>query len=352
MVEYLPCLIMLCVECGKSEEIYKDGVCSDCYVKGKQFSKGPAILDLVQCQHCKHYQWKNTWLNENFEEMLRRFIFEYFTISAELGSLQVELSNLEPSGNKVFATIAIKGKVGSTLILEEHLLTLRLKYDSCDVCSKRHGRYFESIIQIRAERRSPDEEEIQKITQLVEEQVELMREHGTRDLFITEITKEKGGIDVYLSNKASAKNIVRLIQTRFGGAVKQSPSLVGMKDGKNITRMTYLLRLFSYRVGDVFFFEKGLYLVKDITGTKTGTLNLNTWDERSFTNKNLDSVKVFSKDHLSSEVVIVSQSATEVQIMNTKTYEISDLKKPKDISFEPGKVINALYIDETYYLVP
>lgn len=343
---------MLCVECGKTEEIYKDGVCSDCYVKGKQFSKGPAILDIVICQHCKNYQWKNTWLDEEFEEILRRFITEFFTISSELCSSQIEFTQLEHSGNKVFATITIKGKVGNTSLCEEHLVTLRLRYDSCDVCSKQHGRYFESIIQIRADKRDPDEEELIAITKLVEEQVEMMKEHGTRDLFITEIVEEKGGVDFYLSNKACAKNIVRHIQSRFGGTIKQSPSLVGMKDGKNLTRMTYLLRLFPYRVGDVFSFEKGLYLVKEISGTKTSALNLITWDDRSFTNKNLDSVKVFLKDHLSTEVVIVSQSDTEVQIMNSKTYKISDVKKPKDISFESGKVIKAIYINETYYLVP
>ena len=62
------CKRMFCVECGKEEEIFKDGVCKDCYVKTHSFSKGPQVVDLPVCTNCDSYKYKNTWTSDIFDD--------------------------------------------------------------------------------------------------------------------------------------------------------------------------------------------------------------------------------------------------------------------------------------------
>ena len=77
-------------------------------------------------------------------------------------------------------------------------------------------------------------------------------------MFITDFAEERGGIDFYLSEKGSAYTIAKKLQERFGGEIKQSSKNVGMKDSRQIFRMTCLIRLPAYRKGDFISLDKTL----------------------------------------------------------------------------------------------
>ena len=84
----------------------------------------------------------------------------------------------------------------------------------------------------------------------VEGLVESMQDKGNRALFITDSKEEHGGLDFYLSDKGSALTITKKVQGKYGGSIKQSSKNIGMKDSRQVYRMTYLLRLPSFRKGD------------------------------------------------------------------------------------------------------
>ena len=72
---------MFCVECGK-ENVFKNGVCIECYLKYNYFTKGPEIIDLYTCSSCSSFKYKNTWYFESFAKALQRHIKNIFQVGS------------------------------------------------------------------------------------------------------------------------------------------------------------------------------------------------------------------------------------------------------------------------------
>ena len=69
---------MYCVNCGKEKDIFRDGLCVECYVKDNIFTEGPDIINITKCAHCDAYQYKNNWTNEDFKDVFKREILNKF----------------------------------------------------------------------------------------------------------------------------------------------------------------------------------------------------------------------------------------------------------------------------------
>ena len=145
---------MFCVECGKEEQIFKNGVCFCCYLKHTQFSKGPAILDIYMCARCDSYKYKNMWMQDTFDEVLQRHIKDAFHISKELKNVTIQ-TECEEQDRVIPCTLTITGSLEDKTVVEQHPLTVRVRRNTCDVCSREAGGYYEAIVQIRADQRIP-----------------------------------------------------------------------------------------------------------------------------------------------------------------------------------------------------
>jgi len=341
---------MFCVECGKEGKIYKDGICIDCYLKTHSFAKGPDIIDLPICTHCGSYKYKNTWTSDLFSEVIRRVIKNKFEISRELKKIDINTECTEAKEG-MECKVYITGFIDDVEITEEHDLMIRLRRTVCDVCSKKFGGYHEAIIQIRTDKRKLTKKELENIQIDVENLVETLRAKGNRGLFITDIGEEHSGLDFYLSDKGSALAVAKKIQGQYGGSIKQSSKNMGMKDSRQIYRMTYLLRLPAYRKGDFISYENSFFCISSINGNKVHVFELPNWGKRTFDSKELQKASILGGKELIKEMIFVSQSQDEVQIMNPETYEINFVRKPKSVSFDSEK-IKIVKIDNQVFLFP
>jgi len=341
---------MFCVECGKEKEIFKDGVCVNCYLKHASFTKGPEIIDIIACTSCSSYKFKNTWFSESFDETLQRHIKENFQISRELKKIQIK-TDCDEKRKNIVCNVEISGFVKDQLFSEQHKLIVRIKKTNCDVCSKQFGGYFEAILQIRAEKRKPSKDELVTIRDTVETLIKTIQEKGNRRLFITDVFDERGGIDFYLSEKGSAHNIAKKIQEKYGGEIKQSSTNAGMKDSRQIYRMTYLIRLPAYRKGDFISYANSFYYISSINKNKVHVIELLNWSEHVFDGKDLQKASIFGGYELVKEMILVSQSKGEVQVMDQKNYKTYDVRKPMDVSFDHN-IINIVQLSDQIFLLP
>src|SRR3989454_443984 len=71
------------------------------------------------------------------------------------------------------------------------------------------------------------------------------------EAFVSRIEEIHGGLDFYLSKNALAKGIARDVAGSFGGTVSASPKLYGQKEGREVYRVTALVRLAAFRKGDI-----------------------------------------------------------------------------------------------------
>jgi len=341
---------MFCVECGKETKIFRNGVCIDCYLKNKSFTHGPEILDIYICSKCSSYKHKNLWLDESFEEVLIRHIKDEFKISNELEKVQIK-TDCKKKDKIIFCTVIIFAHLNEHELSEKHFLTVRIKGVVCDICSKQYGGYFEAIFQVRADIRKLTRKEIEIIRSDVENYVKSFRNKGNRGLFITDIGEEYGGIDFYLSEKGSAHTIAKKIQEKFGGEIKESSKNFGMKDGRQIYRMTYLLRIPGYKKGDFIYLDNSYFYISSITKNKIHVFELINWEERVLDSKDLQKVRIIGGEEIIKEMILVSQSNDEVQIMDPKTYKTYELKKPKKLTFDK-KTVNIVMHEDKILLIP
>src|SRR5207247_664849 len=66
-----------------------------------------------------------------------------------------------------------------------------------------------------------------------------------------ELTAVQGGLDFYVSTNALAKGLARDLAGAFGGTVTASPKLFGQRQGREVYRVTALVRLPAFQKGDV-----------------------------------------------------------------------------------------------------
>jgi len=341
---------MFCVECGKEGPISRNGVCKECYLKTHSFTSGPIIIDLPICIHCNSYKFKNTWTNELLGDVLRRVFKNNFQISRELEKVDINTECKEEKGG-LSCKVFISGFVDDLEFTEEHNVHVRLKKSVCDVCSRQSGGYYEAIVQIRPDKTKLTRQELDDIISTVSAAVEDLQAKGDRALFITDMGEAHGGLDFFISERSASLIIAKKLQSQYGGEIKQSSKSAGTKDSRELFRVTYLVRLPSYKKGDFLKFGKSYFYIISVHGDKAKMINLSDWEETTFDAKNIQKASTVGGKELIKEMILVSQTKDEIQLMDPKNYKTIEIKKPKHVSFE-GKTVKVVEIDDELYLLP
>ena len=114
--------------------------------------------------------------------------------------------------------------------------------------------------------------------------------------------------------------------------------------------MTYLIRLPSYRKEDFISYNNSFYYISFISGNKAHVFELSNWTGKVFDKKEMQKASMLGGKELVKEMILVSQSKDEVQVMDPENYKTLDVKKPKGISFD-SKMINIVRLGEQTFLL-
>ena len=125
----------------------------------------------------------------------------------------------------------------------ELAVDVRLVSRSCPECSRKSGRYYTAIVQLRG----PSERLIEKSrdlrARLDRRWTELLRDtrpDWQRAMSWREERPE--GWDVYFTETLAARSVARLAKQKFGIRPVESATLFGRKDGRDVYRVTFCLR--------------------------------------------------------------------------------------------------------------
>jgi len=341
---------MYCVDCGKDKPIFRDGSCLDCYLKNHQFTHGPDVFHIPVCNYCGGYKYKSTWKKQSFEDVVKRYVKNAFSFSPELKDIQISLDCHDEEDN-IFCKVTITSKIDDETVSEDHYVEMRLKPNVCDICSKQFGGYHEAILQIRSSEKKMSEQQKQSIEQFLDTIVHSMHQKGNRKLFITDKNYEKTGIDYLLSDKQAAASIIKKAQEEFSGEITVSSSNVGMNDGKQVYRMTYLLRLPGFDKHSILVKDDRLFFVTSLSNNTAHVIDLKTWNNHTFAVKDFDKATAYDYDDLVQDMIVVSQTDDEIQVMDKKIYSITIVNKPKKVNFASDQISVVRY-DDSFFLLP
>jgi nonsense-mediated mRNA decay protein 3 len=307
----------------------------------------PDYVDLVVCGGCGAVLSGGTWKEAELEDAAAAVLKDGLAKKVDLAGVKVELE--EETGSVYFARVQVKSRVAGTIHRDELSCRLRLQKGTCETCGRLSGNYFESIVQVRAEGRLPGDEEIEECRSFIETRVESARATD-RSVFLSKAEDVKGGLDVYLSSNQLGGAIARELAERTGARFDSSGELYGQKDGREIYRMTYLVRLPPYWSGAFVVVGGRVARVRGIQGKRTMLRWLDTWEEEGIPTRELTSVKVLGGDELVKEAVVLAESEAEVQLLDPETNKVLDVVKPEAWRLE-GETARLLKVDEDVFLV-
>lgn len=337
---------MFCVECGKEGKVYNN-LCEECFLKRTKVVEMPQIIDIKMCVHCGAWH-KKRWSQD--DDFLTKVVSESLKFHKDVREQGFELSQFWEDYSNIRLIAHVHGTVKGLSFEKELSTRLRIKRGVCNRCSKRFGDYYESIIQFRARGRGVDKDELESAKQIVRQVLERSKSSDPK-AFSSKEELIHGGIDFYIGSISVGRTIAKTLAETFSGRCTESSKLVGRKEGKDVYRITFAVRIPSYRADDFLLIGNKVYQVSEMHKDKATLIDLETWERVQIKHRELEDAKVLGNKDMVKESVIVSKSEYEVQVLDPETYRTVELTKPKGFNADRD-TLRVVRLNESIYLLP
>ena len=329
----------VCPKCGKETEKIVKNVCLGCFGKSLNLFELPPVLHAKICPNCGAHLYKSKWEDLGTpEEIVMLAAQENLSVHSDLENVSVGM-HPHPRSPYIFDVLVdVEGEVDGAMFYKDAKTEVRLKREACDMCSRRAGGYFEGVIQIRANNRTPTKDEIDACLNLVDEAMKVQLKRGDKLAFVTDSIRSKDGADVFIGSTKAGRHVCKHIIEIMGGTAAESYTLSGMKDGREMYRTTFAMKLPEYKKEDVVYFDGKVIEIKNcgkrITGTDLSNSSNFFIDADHFKN-----TKLLGNVKNAPLAVLVSVEENGIQIMDPDTYETVTIKKPMAFNALPGSEI-------------
>ncbi len=238
---------MRCIVCGKEGDFK---ICGSCFAERNTLAYLPSI-EIERCGRCGSFRFGKGWTKIDDVSAIEKGVFENLVVFPDFN-----VESFEVLKNSVVVTGSIYGDRVSVKIP----LNLRIRTITCPRCSKESGGYYEAIVQIRAQKRSLRNEEVESAMKIVEKI--LGESDGEKD-FLLRFEETNSGIDFYFGSRKIGEKVSKAIADEIGGSVFRSKKLHTRIDGRDVYRFTFLIRLSEAENYDVVLKDGKICVVKN-----------------------------------------------------------------------------------------
>lgn len=250
---------MICVLCGNNDAVYH-GMCASCATDSIKVGF-PAKLEYKECPKCGAVKVGKKWYHSHQRDSVMRGLTSSIVLPDR--NFRVSESSLEElNGQESMLTVQISADSEFTFTRQSTVL-MRNSQESCPVCDRKYGSYYEAILQLRFEVNS-DEALLESIVSRLED----IPDRSDPNQFVTKYEKKDEGLDIYLGSRKLAEKMVSFLSSSYPGTRGQSKKLAGRKEGKDFYRFTYLYRIFNPRAGSIFLYNSETLCVQHIEGDR------------------------------------------------------------------------------------
>ena len=255
-----------CPRCGKRADELFDSLCKECFLKQTSLNV-PVSVSVGVCGSCGGYfkGKERTTVEEAVADSVRRAVRKRFgcvcvvdvsegeaavgagaagTREAGTREAGTRAAGTRAAGAGAVAFVSVKAELRGVEVEESREVEVIFKNETCERCSRIAGGYYAGIVQIRAEERVPTDEELATAEEIAYSAL------GEAD-FVSKETVLKEGLDFYVSSAESGRRISKQVVKRLGGGFSESRRLYGRRDGKNIYRVSFSVRLPGFKEAEV-----------------------------------------------------------------------------------------------------
>jgi nonsense-mediated mRNA decay protein 3 len=328
---------MRCVVCGSDAVI--EGMCVKCYLERRKIVELDKVT-LIKCPRCESFRLHGRWKYVDFHTALMDSVCSNIRVHPDFSVEDVSIEPLS-KGEVGKYTVRLSGYLSGEFVTTETVFRVEVQTRVCTRCSREAGGYYESIVQIRADGRKLESDEIETVKDVIKNVLE--REKDNQKAFLSKIVERKEGFDFYFGDRNIGKKVSKAIVDRLGGKIVESKKLHTRIDGQNAYRFTYSVRLPCYREGDVVLEGDELCVV---TNTKLGRgVALSDWSDVNLKNPK---VVVRREDLMNSVVVNYDDFVVEILDENMRVVQA---KKPA-VNLRIGDEVFAFEYGGVFYVIP
>ncbi|MBR7123373.1 MAG: hypothetical protein IKC93_00695, partial [Candidatus Methanomethylophilaceae archaeon] len=121
-------------------------------------------------------------------------------------------------------------------------------------------------------------------------------------------------------------------------------------DGLDMYRLTFLVRLPSYHIGDILEMNGKPHLLSGLNKTGGRLTSLNDFRDTSARKNEIQAMKILAKVSDRKDAIVLTSTGTEVQVMHPTNYSTIDLRIPQGAKI--GETVQVVQIEDVLYYVP
>jgi nonsense-mediated mRNA decay protein 3 len=311
--------MMFCPKCGKEGR----GLCIDCFLSDNLLTLKPMKVSLCGCGN---YIYKQLWRKD-----IRRSIDDIVKRSLVVpAGLKIKEMKTTPDFKEDKINLKIK------LVLEHNGATSEKTLESsiavgkttCPDCVKVRSSYFEAILQVRTTKPKPDT--------LIDSR------------FVTNAEEVRGGFDIFLTSTQYARKLEREFKEK-GYMVKESSKLFGKRDGRDIYRVSVLVKEPPFEAGD-FLKHDGMVLRILRVGKRTASIDVASRKELLLDTQKIWDSEIVAKDSDAVEGIVTMVTPSELQVLDLLDNKTHDLPNNRP-ELKAGEPVRLLHLGSKVYIL-
>jgi nonsense-mediated mRNA decay protein 3 len=234
-----------CVVCGRTDQPLADGVCPDCFAKRTSLVSVAQHPKVVICPTCGARLVGRHWEGSGSPTMLGPTdLLPFLRPHEEVAIRRVawEEKGANPLVRDIKGQVSVRFR-GTEQVVPVHF-SVQIEHRTCTDCSRRSGHYYTSILQLRGDgtgRHESARDLRARLARVWDTALKECRADWHHALAFKEERPE--GWDMFLSDTLVARALSRWMKTRFHADLKESATLWGRKDGRDVYRVTFCLRI-------------------------------------------------------------------------------------------------------------
>ncbi len=337
---------LFCPNCGQRSE---NGLCTQCFLERFDLVKCPPILLTKVCTTCGSFFRNGKWVDCDLPSLATSTIRSQLHINPAAEDIHISFVP-ETLGENMRVHVHVDAMVRGIGVSADVDVDVRLERKSCDRCRLIAGGYYEAIVQLRAENRFPTSEERSRCQDIAKNVINQLQK-SDRMTFISDIRELKEGIDIYVVPIHAGDQVSKAITEEFGGQISRAAKLAGRREGKDVYRVSFAVRLPQFMVGDIISLGD---LIVDITSTGKRIVGMNLKTGARFNSDMKDVVGAELLGHRSDAktTILTMVQDDEIQVLDPDSYEPVILPRPAFLNAKGGDEILVIKTHKCMFVLP
>ena len=338
-----------CPKCGKPTE--EDGLCTQCRIGKTPWYTCDERVKNVECPSCGAIKQMNTWTDSEkthadiAPDLARTAV--HFHPDVKKGFVDVVIE--DRTINRSRAHLTITGLLYKNPVAASCIVEIIWHKEQCDRCNRISGSYHEGNVQVRAEGRIPSTYEKQMALSIAQQVEDSLQAGGERLSFISELGTIHDGVDIIIGSQHIGLMISKEIIAQLGGRYTTHPKLVGEKNGRQLFRITYSVRLPRFQKSDVVRVKNRLYEVEHVDVHYVRVTDLTDGSSKSFRVDDVEKIIGNARD--AESALVAYTDGVNIGVMDPVSHKTTELKAHRWMKVEAGDRVSILHDGDQLVIV-